>query len=89
MLFKGGACPEGKWGAMVMPWAHPALALGARPSKEIQGEKRHGLHDMQAAYGRSQATHKRAQGNAQALERQCTGVCKSAQGSAPVAHRRM
>ena len=89
MLFKGGACPEGKWGAMAMPWAHPALALGARPSKEIQWEKRHGLHDMQASYSRSQAAHRRAQGNAQARERQRIGVCKAEQGSAPVAHRRM
>ena len=86
MLFKEGACLEGKWGAMAMPWAHPALALGAKPGKEMQSEKRHRLHDMHVAYGRTQVAHRRAQGNAQACARQRT---QAGQGSAPTTHRRV
>ena len=39
MLFKGGACSAEKWGVMAMPWLHLALALGARPGKQMQWEK--------------------------------------------------
>ena len=55
----------------------PRLGLGAKPGKEMQWEKRHRLHNMHVAYGRTQAAHRRAQGNAQARARQRTGSGKA------------
>ena len=62
----------------------------------MQWEKRHGLHDMQVAYDRTQTAHKHSQGDARARARQRTGMRRAAQGSAPaaqdsaaVAHRRL
>ena len=51
----------------------------------MQWEKRHGLHDMQVVYDRTQTAYKHTQGDARARARQRTSVCGAAQGSAPAA----
>ena len=47
-----------------------------RLGKEMQWEKRHGLHDMQVVYGQTQTAYRRSQGNAQGRARQCMGTRK-------------
>ena len=84
MLFKGGACIEGKWGAMAMPWAHPALALGHDRANRCSGKRGMGSTTcMLLTVGHKQRTSVRKAAQGSARQRTCVG--KATQGSAQAA----